>query len=93
MNIEINTLNPKFDSRETYLAWRNAWRAEYKQQSQLIRDTKKMIREAHRSGGEAGPLQSTLHYQRLQANALMNARRVGKELMLEQRAAALAAAA
>lgn len=86
-------ISSEFNTREEYLAWRTAWREEYKNQSQLIRDTKQVIREAHRTGGDASSYQSQLHRHRARANSLMQARMAGKERMLQQRAAMLAAAA
>lgn len=86
-------ISSEFKTREEYLAWRAAWREEYKNQSQLIRDTKNVIREAHRTGGDASSYQSQLHYQRVRANTLMKARTAATERMREQKAAALAAKA
>ena len=62
-----------FTTREDYLTFRADWRARYKVQVQLIRQTKRDLVGAHRSGNwtQASALQSRLHYQRRDANRLM----------------------
>ena len=64
----MNTFN--FNSRETYLAFRNEWRQEYQELSQTIRELKAQHREELASGRG-----SYKHYdiirKRREANAMM----------------------
>lgn len=58
-----------FSDRETYLAYRADWRAQYKALTLAIRANKQEQRST--SGEATSSLQSKLHYLRLQARRLM----------------------
>ncbi len=63
-----------FTNRETYVAYVRAWKLQYQENSELIRQTKIAIKEAFRSGNidEAANLQSRRAYLRGdQRNALI----------------------
>lgn len=66
-----------FNSKETYLAYRSNWKAQYKQLSQSIRELTSDIKETQRANGYAGQAQ----YQKLKLRAQAKA-------MLEELAAA-----
>lgn len=67
----------KFNSKETYLAYRSSWKAQYNQLSQQIRELRLDIRDAQRNHEYAGAMQ----YQKLKLRAQAAA-------MLEELAAA-----
>ena len=60
-----------FNSKETYLAYRSNWRANYKALSQQIRETKHDIKEAMRAKEYAGSMQYSLLKMRAQATAMI----------------------
>jgi len=70
--------NTTFNSKETYLAYRSEWKAEYKQLSHEIRETKKDIRELMRNREYAGGLQSSLIRQRAEATAMIEELKLAK---------------
>jgi hypothetical protein len=70
--------NPQFKTKEEYLAYRSAWKAEYKQLSYEIRETKKDIRELMRNREYAGGLQSSLIRQRAEATAMLEELKLAK---------------
>lgn len=80
-----------FTNRDEYLAYRAAWRAQYKALTLEIRANK---REQRSTSGEAtSSLQSKLHYLRIQANRLMMERTGATEFKNQQLASAVAEAA
>lgn len=72
-------------SRETYIAFRSEWRAEYKALSREIRATKYKISNTFRAGEYAGPLQNQLRKLRDQANDALDTREAAKKYAAEQR--------
>lgn len=84
----MNTTIENITSRETYIAWRSEWRAEYKALSREIRGTKYKISNTFRSGEYAGRLQSELGSLRRKANLMLDARETAKKHAAEQRAKA-----
>jgi hypothetical protein len=58
----------KFNSRETYLEYRANWKAKYANLSQEIRDLKRI----RAKGGDCAAEQSSLHYLRKDATAMLN---------------------
>jgi hypothetical protein len=74
-NTNIETIT----TRESYIAWRTEWRAEYKALSREIRATKYQISNTFRAGEYAGRLQYQLHKQRIQANILLELREESKK--------------
>lgn len=86
------TFTFKFDSKETYLEFRNEWRKEYAELSASIRDTKKQIRETQRAGNYAGSLQAYLRQEKDEARRL-NAMRVASKLEAKRQYQAQKAAA
>ena len=78
-----------FDSRETYLAYRDDWRSQYRVISEEIRQTKRDIVTSRSKGfsNNVSSLQSDLHYSRLTANRLMQELEAAKEFKNEQLAA------
>jgi len=80
-----------FNDRESYLAYRADWRAQYKALTLEIRANK---REQRSETGEAtSSLQSKLHYLRLTARRLMAERTAATKFKNEQMVAAIAEAA
>ncbi len=71
-----------FDSRETYLAYRAAWRFKYAQISQEIRDLKKSM--AARKGQDVSSDQYDLHRLRIRANEQMLELEAAKSFKNEQ---------
>ena len=60
-----------FNSKETYLAYRSNWRANYKALSQQIRETKADIKETQRAKGYAGGMQYSLLKMRARATEMI----------------------
>jgi hypothetical protein len=85
----ITMTNFTFDSRETYLAYRQDWKARYKAASDDIRATKKNLQHYYKEGNydEASYMQSKLHFQRVFANKLMVQLTEAKAFKNEQLAA------
>lgn len=83
----MNTIET-ITTRETYIAWRTEWRAEYKALSREIRATKYKISNTFRAGDYAGPLQNQLRKFRDEANVMLDARETAKKHAAEQRAKA-----
>ncbi len=83
--------NFTFTTREEYLAYRAEWRANYKAQSQLIRDKRRELKLAE--WDEQPRLQSRLHYARAQANQMNLELAAAKKAAAAQRAARLPEAA
>lgn len=68
-----------FTNKETYLAYRSEWKANYKELSQLIRETKHDIREAMRAKEYAGSMQYSLLKMRAQATAMLEELKLAKQ--------------
>jgi hypothetical protein len=83
--------NFTFTTREEYLAYRAEWRANYKAQSQLIRDMRRDVKLAE--SDEQPRLQSRLHYARVKANQMNLELAAAKKAAAAQRAARLPEAA
>ena len=60
-----------FNNKETYLAYRSNWKAEYKQLSEDIRDLKLDIKDAQRNNDFTGRPQYSLYKLRKQATAML----------------------
>lgn len=60
-----------FNSKETYLAYRSNWKAQYKALSQQIRETRHDIREAQKNRKYAGGMQYAALKLRKQAAAML----------------------
>lgn len=84
-----------FNTRETYIAYRQDWKVRYKAQADVIRNLKKNISFAYKAGDQdrASNLQGQLVYERREANALMMELMAAKEFKNEQLAAHAAVAA
>lgn len=67
-----------FDSKETYLEFRSAWRKEYANLSTYIRDTKREIREEARARQCVAQAQSRLTSLRDEARRFMAMRMASK---------------
>lgn len=78
-------------SKETYIAWRAEWRAEYSEQTKLIRSLRRQMNEAFREGRDAARLQYQLRNARYKAYEMMVEREQAKQICAEQYAAAKAA--
>lgn len=79
--MSVNSLKPKFNNRETYLAWRNVWKRLYMDISQDIRRRKHEAKEAQRRGNPgAGRLQKELVYARSDARKMMTLMKEAKLL-------------
>lgn len=85
-----------FDSRETWLSYRADWKLRYKEASEDVRATKRELQAgtaARRTAPDeatrerideaASSLQSTLHYRRRTASALMQELETAKERKAE----------
>ena len=68
----------KFTNKETYLAYRSEWKANYKNLSQEIRALKVEINETQRAKGYAGSMQYQLLKLRKQATAMIEERKESK---------------
>lgn len=89
MTNAINTLNPEFNTREEYIAYRDAWRSEYKELSKKIRQMKITVKEQQRAGAYAD--QTGLVRLRTKARQMMEARTLATTRMWEQRNSKVAA--
>ena len=92
-NQKVRTMTTSLDitieNREQYIAWRAAWRTEYKALSISIRATKLKISRMQKAGDSAGWEQSALSFQRVHAREMMELRMVSKIRARELRAAFL----
>ncbi len=68
-----------FNSKETYLAYRSEWKANYKALSQQIRETKIDIKETQRANGYAGSMQYELLKLRKKATAMLEELKLAKQ--------------
>lgn len=68
----------KFNSKETYLAYRSEWKANYKTLSQEIRELRNEIKVTQRAKGYAGSMQYTLLKLRAKATAMIEERKASK---------------
>lgn len=84
----MNTIE-SITTRESYIAWRAEWRAEYKALSREIRATKYQISNTFRAGDYAGRLQSQLILLRDNANAMLELREESKKQAAARREAQL----
>lgn len=88
----MTTINTDFTTREEYLAFRDAWRTEYKALSEEIREMKRTIKRE--AGTDAGSYaQSKRVVLRKRANNLMQIRIAATQRSAEQRVALIAVAA
>jgi len=71
-------MNTSFNSKETYLAYRSEWKANYKNLSQEIRETKLAIRDTQRAKGNAGWMQYSLIKDRAKATAMLEELKLAK---------------
>lgn len=82
--------NKTFNSKETYLAYRSEWKAEYKQLSQIIRGLKVDIKEAQHNNEYAGGMQSSLISWKKNATAMLEELKEAKQEAQRQYLAAKA---
>lgn len=83
------TLKPiTFNNKETYLAWRGQWKAEYRGLSQSIRETKAEIKEMMRNGRWAGGQQWQLSQLRSEATERLELLKTAKAEAQQQYLAA-----
>ncbi len=68
-----------FNSKETYLAYRSEWKANYKALSQQIRETKVDIKETQRAKGYAGSMQYELLKLRKKSTAMLEELKLAKQ--------------
>ena len=80
--------NIKFNSKETYLAYRSEWKANYKNLSQEIRELRNEIKETQRAKGYAGSMQYQLLKLRAEAKAMLGDLELSKEIAQRQYLAA-----
>lgn len=73
-----------FTDRETYIEWREQWRAEYKMLSQNIRELKLNIKNTARAGKDASLLQMRLHTWSSKATRMLKQREKSKVLAASQ---------
>jgi uncharacterized coiled-coil DUF342 family protein len=78
-------------SKETYIAWRAEWRAEYAEQSQKIRTLRRELNEAFREDRATGSMHFRLRQAREKACEMMQERAEAKVIAQEQYAQAQAA--
>jgi hypothetical protein len=71
-------MNTSFNSKETYLAYRSEWKANYKNLSQEIRELRNEIKETQRAKGYTGSMQYTLFKLRAKATAMIEERKASK---------------
>jgi hypothetical protein len=84
-------MNIDFTNRETYLAFRANWKANYKQLSQEIREGKHALANAFRANDpKAYILQRELLINRSLATSMLETLKEAKEKSAEMRAARLA---
>jgi hypothetical protein len=67
-----------FTTRDTYLAWRAEWRAEYRKLSLAIRTSKRNIAQRFKNGGDAATLQHILLTQQYHAIIMLGLRAESK---------------
>ena len=67
-----------FTNKETYLAYRSEWKAEYKSLAKEIRTLKADINETQRAKGYAGYMQYALLKKRATATAMLEERKASK---------------
>lgn len=77
-----------FTNKETYLAYRSEWKANYKNLSQEIRSLKTEIKETQRAKGYAGSMQYALLKKRAEAKAMLGDLELSKEIAQRQYLAA-----
>ena len=68
-----------FNSKETYLAYRSEWKAQYKELSQQIRETKADIKETQRHHEYAGTMQYNLIKLRERATFMIEQHKLSKQ--------------
>jgi len=74
-----------FNSRETYIAFRSEWKAEYKQVSTDIREDKNAIKNSQREAGHTAPqIYWRLGRSRRRANEMLELLTVAKKKAQEQ---------
>jgi hypothetical protein len=61
-----------FTNKEEYLAYRSAWKAEYKELSRTIRELKADIREIQKNEKNAGILQCSRNKERKAARTMLD---------------------
>ena len=67
-----------FTNKETYLAYRSEWKANYKTLSHKIQRLKNEIKETQRANGYAGSMQYNLLRQRAFATTMIEGRKESK---------------
>lgn len=67
-----------FTNKEEYLAYRSAWKAEYKELSQTIRELKANIRETQKNREYAGRMQYALIKERKAARTMLDDLKLSK---------------
>lgn len=68
-----------FTNKEEYLAYRFAWKAEYKELSNTIRQLKADIRKTQKERSYAGTMQYTLIKERKAARTMLEELKLSKE--------------
>lgn len=76
-----------FSDRATYLAWRRAWKAQYKDLSGRIRETKLELKNRMRSGNGPWIIQPALARLQIEARAMMQEIEEAKQQAARQYAA------
>lgn len=67
-----------FTNKEEYLAYRSAWKAEYKELTRTIRQLKADIRQTQKEKEYAGGMQYTLILERRAANTMIEDLKLSK---------------
>ena len=67
-----------FNNKETYLAYRSEWKANYKTLTQEIRTSKTNVSKMQREKGYAGSIQYNLIKLRAQATSILEERKASK---------------
>jgi hypothetical protein len=86
INGEIH-MNITFTNKETYIAWRAEWRADYAELTTKIRSLRREMNEAFRDNRPAANAQFQLRMARYKANEMMELRAEAKTRAAEQYAA------
>ena len=79
-----------FNSKETYLAYRSNWKAQYNELSQQIRELKSDIRQTQQAKEYAGSMQYELIKLRARATFMLEQRELSKQEAQRQYLAAKA---
>ena len=78
MTQNSNQTNLPFTDRASYIAWVKEWKANYKSLSEMIRQTKRDIRDTQKAGNHACSMQASREYMRKRARDMLTERQESK---------------